>query len=60
MFVGWNSFLTAYDAMEKKGKNKSRFGKSGRVEVPKTNEESQQLNARQRRFIIYVSSHCFE
>jgi hypothetical protein len=46
--------------MEKKGSKKGRLNKSIRSGKPEGNEEVQSVNNKTKRFIVYVSSHCFE
>jgi hypothetical protein len=47
-------------AMEKKETKTSRFGKSGRVIKSEMTKQTKQMNAKLKKFIVYVSSHCFE
>jgi hypothetical protein len=46
--------------MEKKENKNSRFGKSGRVIKSEEGKQSKQGSAKLKKFIVYVSSHCFE
>jgi hypothetical protein len=54
-----NAFLNAI-GMEKKGNKKGRLNKGVRSGRQEGNDEGQPVSSKPKRFIVYVSSHCFE
>jgi hypothetical protein len=46
--------------MEKKGNKKGRLNKGIRSGRAEANDETQRVSNKPKRFIVYVSSHCFE
>jgi len=46
--------------MEKKENKNSRFSKSGRVIKSGEGKQTKQGSVKLKKFIVYVSTHCFE